>query len=73
MDEAERVARSSGSRSCGAPVIARRNFVWRQRDSFKDAFIILKKRKGRKHVRGLCEIEGDKAVQRREAEVYCNR
>jgi hypothetical protein len=29
VDEAELVARSSGSRSCGAPVIARRNFVWR--------------------------------------------
>jgi hypothetical protein len=55
-----------------APVIARRSFVWRQRDSIEEAFDVLNKRRICKHVRGLCGLEGNKVVQRREAEAYCN-
>jgi hypothetical protein len=48
------MASFDGSRSCGAPAIARRKFIWRQRDPIDEAFIVLEKKKGYKHVRELC-------------------
>jgi hypothetical protein len=68
------VARSLGSRSCGAPVIARRKFVWRQRDSIEGAFIVLKKKKGCTHVRELYGSKREEGVRIRGQEVagaYC--
>jgi hypothetical protein len=48
------VASFGGSRSCGAPAIARRKFIWRQRDPIDGASIVLKKKKRCEHVRELC-------------------
>jgi hypothetical protein len=51
--EVELVARSAGSRSCGALAIPHRSFIWQQQDSVADALVVLKKREGWNLVREL--------------------
>jgi hypothetical protein len=48
------VASFGGSRSCGAPAIARQKFVWRQRDPIDGASVVMKKKKRCERVRELC-------------------